>query len=283
MVRFISIFPILVLAPALVSAAPQPILISTVIAGERVRELQAKLHSVIECRSPETCEEAKKKREREPSFSQLRETISDFIVTQLDAEPRLDRKQLRDQLKQVLGPSPEYDPNESPYVFRFPLAWEPNQGEPVLLAIAYREWAYGGIGGARTVVECYVVERGRARLAGRGGAEMSGYGLSIHEILNPPSNSLFILIQGRLEWASGHELPAKATLYAVNHAGVQTIWESKMLPGLDVSTRPGHAEFRVQYHDEERHLAKFDDPHTTLVETYAVGPEGVTRISTERP
>jgi hypothetical protein len=278
--RFNSIFSILVFAPLLVSADPHPILISTIVAGERVRDLQAKLHSITECGSPETCEEANG--QREPSFNELRTTISEFVVSQLDAEPKLDRAQLRDQLNRVLGPSAG-GPSEAPYIFRSPVAWEPNQGEPVVWAVAYQEWTHAGMGGARTVVDCYVVERGRARLAGRGGAEMSGYGLSIHEILIPSSNSLFILIQGRLEWASGHELPAKATLYAVNHAGIQTIWESKMLPGLDVSTRPDHAEFSVRYHDEARHQANFQDPHTTVVETYVVGPEGVTRISTERP
>src|SRR5580658_3036207 len=98
--RFISIFATIVFAALEVSADPHPILISTIVAAERVRELQAKLHSITVCGSPETCEEAN--RQREPSFNQLRTTVSEFVVSQLDAEPKLDRAQLRDQLNQVL-------------------------------------------------------------------------------------------------------------------------------------------------------------------------------------
>jgi hypothetical protein len=92
-----------------------------------------------------------------------------------------------------------------------------------------------------------------------------------------------VLVQGLLEWASGHELPAKAILYRVNSAGVHTIWESGTLPGLRLSVGAGQAGFRVEYHDEARHAANYGDPHTTVIDTYVVGPDGVSRASTERP
>jgi hypothetical protein len=278
--RSVSIPLILLVLWGPAFAEPQQNLISTEVPAQRVRALQAKLHNISECGTPEACEEDYK--QREPSFNQIRAIVAEFVVAQLNGEPTLDRIQLRNQLKQMLGPSGE-GPEGFPYVLRSLQSSGANDAEPIVWLVAYEEWIHGGMGGSRTVVDCYDVERGRARLAGRGGAEMSGYGLSVHEILNPSRNSLFILVQGRLEWASGHELPAKATLYAANPTGIHTIWESKMLPGLDVSTRPGHTEFNVSYHDEARHQAKFDDPHTTVIETYVVGPDGVALIATERP
>jgi hypothetical protein len=222
-------------------------------------------------------------RERNMYFDQLQARLSGFILDQLEAEPGIDRWQLRDQLFRVRGAKPpersHYKDGQPPYVFRLPASPGAGEAGPVVWAIVYGDALYYGMGGRRIIVESYVVDRGKARLAGRGGSEMTGYDLNADEMRSPSPNSVSILIHGILEWSGGHQFPGKAILYDVGPAGVQTAWESPMLPGL--TAHPEGAGFTVIYHDEERHVqAGVRDASVT--DTYSAGPQGVVRTATRQ-
>ncbi len=278
--RLVCLVSILVSAAISVGADSPQILISTKVAEQTVRELHAKMRQLDESRGAEALDAAKK--QQELYFSQLRTIVDQFGVDQLNAEPRLGRDQLRDQMKQVLGPSSGAS-EEPPHVYRNPSSWLANESGPVLWAIVCREFAYLGYGGSRVVLDAYVVDGGVGRLTGQGGTEMSGHGLSVYELKNPAAHSISLLIQGILEWSSGHELPARAVLYRADPNGIQTMWNSGMLPGLHASVTQDQTGFLVQYHDEARHQADYADPHTTVIDTYAVDTAGLHRVSSERP
>jgi hypothetical protein len=111
----LSIVIIGVLASAVVRSQ---ILMSTNVEAQRIGELQAKLHSSFECRTPEDGGEIKKL--REVDFGQMRAIVEEFVVNQLNAESRLDRAQLCDQVKKQLGTSTE-PPEKFPFVYRIRL------------------------------------------------------------------------------------------------------------------------------------------------------------------
>jgi hypothetical protein len=138
--------------------------------------------------------------------------------------------------------------------------------DPVVWVLAYREDTFYGFGGSRAVVESYVVENGKARLAGRGGAEMNGYDVKAEQISNPLANSTSILTHGILQWRSGHELPAAAVLYSVSPAGVKKVWKLAA-PGLRLLGNDGIL-FALEYHDEHRHYKNLP---AQAVDVYAVG------------
>jgi hypothetical protein len=135
------------------------------------------------------------------------------------------------------------------------------------------------MGGRRIIVESYVVEDGKARLAGQGGAEMTGYDLNADVLPGGPPNSVSVLIHGILEWSGGHQFPGKAVLYDVGPAGIGTAWESPMLPGL--TAHPEGGGFTVTYHDEERHL-QTGLRDASVTDTYSLGPLGVVRVATRQ-
>jgi hypothetical protein len=211
----------------------------------------------------------------------MQTVVEQFVVKQLNAEPRLTREQLRDLLNQVLEPWEGF--GREPHVFRSPPNWAANETGSVVWAVVYRDDATLGMGGARVTVNSFVVDRGRAKLAGRGGSEMSGNAISILEMRISSPDRILVMLQGNVEWASGHELPARAILYGVSQSGVANLWDSKVLPGLKVSLTKSEAGFKVQYHDEAAHQLDWASPHTTVVDTYALDADGVRRVSTERP
>ncbi len=197
------------------------------------------------------------------------------MIKQLDAEPLLTREQLRDLVRQVLGPE-----DEEPHVFRLPELWTPSEASPVVWAVVYRDDTYGGFLGSRITVDSFAVDRGRARFAERGGSEMSGYAMKVFEMRNPSPDKIAVLIQGILGWSSGHSLPAKVVLYGISRSGIEILWESKTLPGLEASVSKDRTQFSVQYHDETAHQAK--NPLDSVIDTYALGTSAVIKISTER-
>jgi hypothetical protein len=266
---FLSIF---ISSLLLFGADHASILLPTKIVAQQIQELQEKLAGPDDLRETQI--------QREMYFSELKTKLTDFVIAQLDAEPRLDRWELRDQLIRARGAVPaersEVHDRQPPYVFRQPLLWGPNEVGPVVWAVVYGGDVHEGMGGSRIVVESYVVENGRARLAGRGGSEISDYALNADQIRNPSPNSVSVLIHGILAWSSGHELPAKAVLYDLGLAGVRTTWQTPVLPGL--TAHANATGFTITYHDEERH--GFPDDRVT--ETYSTGPKGPVLIGTQR-
>jgi hypothetical protein len=265
-----ALLPILISSLPLFGADPDPMLLPTTGVAQQVRELQAKLADAND-------------REREMYFNQMTTKLTDFVVAQLEAEPRLDRWQMREQLIRARGAVPpersHYHDGQPPYVFRLPPSSGPSDAGPIVWSVVYRDTLYHGMGGSRILVESYVVENGKARLAGRGGSEMSGYDLNADEIPNPSSNSVSVLIHGILEWSNGHQFPGKAILYDVGPAGVQTAWQTPMLLGL--TAHPDPTGFTVIYHDEERHQAA-GLRDASVTETYSAGPQGLVLIGTQQ-
>jgi hypothetical protein len=238
---WMSIF--LLFLPCLLPAQPQkPKLLPAAVPAARIREIQDDLAMY-----PKVDDLEKDKARREREFDRIRDIVASFVIAQLEAEPQIEREQLRGQLIRVFGG--KYDEHglylhEPPYVF-------PVQQNPLVLAIVYSGFAWVGSGGARTAVESYVMESGKARLAGRGGSEMNGYGLAADQIWNPSPNSTSIMVHGVYAWSSGHELPAQAVLYGVSPAGVTALWKLAA-PGLRLIGSDGW-QFVIEYHDEERH------------------------------
>lgn len=207
------------------------------------------------------------KTQRERQFEQLKRIVTGFVITQLEAEPAIERGQLRDRLIRILGGQRGEQNADAflgpPYVFR---TLAPNKDGPSVWAVAYRGDVYDGLGGSRTVVESYVVESGKARLAGRSGLETDGYELNAEQIWNPEANSTSILIHGILDWSSGHEHPSAAAPYSVSPAGVKAIWKLTA-PGIQFLGKDGLL-FVIEYHDEQRHSKNLP---STAVDAYAIG------------
>jgi hypothetical protein len=216
--------------------------------------------------------------ERDASFKQLQTTISEFIVAQLEAEPRLPPRDLRGELLVVLGRTTAGQ--EEAFVQRWPESSGPGETGPVIWGVTYRDAHHIGLMGNRIVVESYVVSRGRARLAGRGGSELDGVAMHANRISNG-KNSLSVLIYGVIEWSSGHSLPCKAALYEIDETGVRVTWKIDAY-GLEVMAPPRGEAFTIMYHDEKRHASTGDVRLTGVVEVYLVEPGRVRQIVRRR-
>jgi hypothetical protein len=169
---------------------------------------------------------------------------------------------LRQQLVRVLPKSED----ESPYVFEVPRA---DAERPRVWAVAYRLEARYGIGGARTIVDSFVVESGKARLVGAGGVEMNGQRLTADPIRDPMPNSILILGHGIISWTSGHNLPSQAVLYRVNVDGVKSIWRFNS-PSIEFEGSNGNG-FAISYHDEHRHEKNLP---SSAYDVYAIPTDG---------
>src|SRR5579864_2045727 len=90
---------VLFLAAALANAQ---ILLSPNEAAAQVRELQTKMRTDPTQRTTQPWEAFIAERER--WFGQMQSIVEQFVVKQLDAEPRLTREQLHDLLNHVLDP-----------------------------------------------------------------------------------------------------------------------------------------------------------------------------------
>jgi hypothetical protein len=244
--------------------ARKPRLLSTESAASRIRLIQSKLAAAI---SRETLQVDKARHKQR--FEQLKDTVTSFVITQLEAEPEIEWWQLRGQLVRILGikyddSTPDHF-NGSPYVFR---VLGLRKEDPIVWALCYEGDAFNGLGGSRAVVESYVVENGKARLAGRGGSEMDGYVLNAEQIWNPSPNSTSILTYGVLQWSSGHAPPAAAVLYGVSPAGTKTLW-TFVAPGLQLmmGREPQPMLFAIEYQDEECHSQNLP---STAIDVYSV-------------
>lgn len=239
----------------------RPPLLPTQLAAARVRDIQGRLAVDLK---PETLQVDKAQHEQ--LFGQLKKVVTNFVVAQLNAAPEMKWWQMRGQLIRVLGTKYAEDApdhfHEPPYAFR---GLRLSKEDPIVWALAYKGDAFPGMGGSRVVVESYAVENGKARLAGRGGSEMDGYDLKAEQIWNPSANSTSILIHGILLWASGHVLPAAASIYAVSPAGVNKLW-TLAAPGLNFVGTEDNL-FVIAYHDEHRHG---DDLPSTAIDVYSV-------------
>lgn len=196
----------------------------------------------------------------------LKETVSSFVISRLGADPHIDPWRLRAEVAEVLGiqfnPAAPDHVHEPPYVFQ---SLRIDRDAPFVWALVYSQNAYEGSGGERTVVESYVVENGKARLAGRAGGERDGYVLNAEKIWNPLPNSISILVYGIYAWSSGHELPAAAHVFSISPSGVRTIW-SFGGPGFRL-IGVSDALFAFRYHDEQRHQQNLP---SDVVDVYAV-------------
>lgn len=239
----------------------KPRLLPTESTSRTVRAIQSKLAEEL---SRETFPVDKARHKRQ--FEHFKSTITGFVIAQLEAEPEIEWWQLRGQLLLVLGTKYEEQTpdhfHEPPYVFR---VMRSGKEDPVVWALAYKEDAFHGFGGSRVIVESYVVENGKARLAGRGGTEMDGHDLKAEQIWNPLANSTSILTHGILQWSSGHALPAAAVLYSVSPEGVKTIWKFAA-PALQLLGNDGML-FAIEYHDEHRHTENLP---SLAVDVYSV-------------
>ena len=240
-------------AVMLLGADDQPKLLATASVRAQITEITSRLAQ------PSLADS-----DRSADFERLKVMVSEFVVAQLEAEPSLAESQLRDQLLRILGD------------------WHSDSGKPwvqksggsdgSVWGLAYASFLYQGSGGSRTVVEAYVVEHGKARLAGRGGGELDGVMFAAEPIVNPTPNSMATLIHGIFEWSSGHALPAKAVLYGINATGVKVLWQTPTLPGLQAFGHPNREGFTIMYHDEQRHRDELADD--SVIEVYVMrGPE----------
>ena len=236
--------------------------------------------------------------EREAYFGQLKAKVSQFITTQLEAEPKLDPRHLRDQLLRILGKEGD-KPSECSgtvkqwrairrilFVQRWPQSWGPKETGPVLWGVVYSDAHHVGLMGNRVIVESYVVNQGKANLAGRGGSELDGVAMHAERMNNPDLSvshpALAVLVHGVVEWTSGHALPGRGALYAIDAAGVRKIWQDGEA-GLQVFGHPDGDGFTVMYHDENRHQSSGGDVTlTSVIDVYVVGPKGPTRVVSHR-
>jgi hypothetical protein len=129
-----------------------------------------------------------------------------------------------------------------------------------MFAVVYDGQVYAGLGGARIVIESYALDKGEARLAGRGGSELNGIEMRESRGGAQQVGTDELLVQGQYTWASGHVLPFRAALFRVSETGVQTAWVPPITPGLRATVFGGH--LLVEYHDEK--LDNGHDPDTRL-------------------
>jgi hypothetical protein len=253
---------LLIFFPALVGAQT-PKLLPTESVARQIEAIRIKLAEPLGGTPFDTDKFERDKADHEQEFARLREVVASFVIAQLEAEPKLSTMQLRAQLIDILDRVD--DGVHKTLVFR---TTRLEEKDPLVWAVVYNEDAHYGLGGSRIVIDSYSVEKGKARLAGRGGSEMDGYALEAESVYSPSLSSITILIHGRLGWASGHELPAGAVLYGVNQTGVRALWTLNA-PGLVFVGRVA-AGFVIQYHDEERHAANLPD---TALDVYITNQE----------
>src|SRR5262245_9807505 len=80
---------------------PGPKLVPTAETAKKIRELQAKTDPL-----PTTTEDWDAQMERrEGYFVQLRDLVTDFILRQLEAEPKIEFYPLRRQIEAIFGPA----------------------------------------------------------------------------------------------------------------------------------------------------------------------------------
>jgi hypothetical protein len=249
-----SMWVALVMGSALFGQAVKPNLLPTEVVAKKIAAIQRQLLDANNKLDLPT---------RERQVEHIKSLVTEFVIAQLEAEPRLEWWQLRWQVAQLMPRPYESDP----CVFQ---VWQPSADDPTVWGVAYMAYAAPGMGGSRIVVESYVVEAGKARLAGRAGSEMNGQVLKAEPIWNPLSNSLSIFGYGTFLMGSGHVLPSAAVLYTVSPVGVRAVWKFNS-PGIEFGGSVGDG-FSIYYHDEKRDQKNL--PHDGY-DVYSIGEDGV--------
>jgi hypothetical protein len=162
--------------------------------------------------------------QHDAQFGRLESLVSAYLIAQIEASPDIKANDLRTRLGELLR-SPT--PDDLPFVRRTDRF--PGRAGASVFSVVYSGYAWSGCGwdGARVVVESYVLDHGKARLAGRLGRELDGVAGAVHQAVFDE-----LLIEGLVTWSSGANLPYKAALYRVDESGVSLVWASGELRGM---------------------------------------------------
>jgi hypothetical protein len=168
------------------------------------------------------------------SYTQLKAIVQDFVIRQLDAAPAIAEATLREQLRKVIGRTWADTPDAGLYVLSaMPLGPRSTQR---VWAIVYVVWiGTHGPGGTGVVIDSYVWESGRTRLAGRQDSDYSGYSLQLDWLVSGPDKVSF-LAYGRMSGSNGLG-NWKATVYSCDKEGVQRVWQISDVHGLTAVAR----------------------------------------------
>jgi hypothetical protein len=161
-------------------------------------------------------------------YEELKTIVQDFIIRQLDAAPAISDAMLRAQLQKVIGRTWADSPDAGLYVSSA-MAWGPRPTQR-LWAVAYAVWlGMHGPGGTGVVIDSYVSESGRTRLAGRQDSDYSGYDLKVDWLFSPGKISL--LAYGGMAGSNGLG-NWKVSVYFCDNEGVHPVWQTSDLLGL---------------------------------------------------
>ncbi len=176
--------------------------------------------------------------ERDAQFERLEALVSAYLIAQIEASPDIKADDLRARLIELL----QIKRGDLPFVLRTDPF--PGRAGPSVFSIVYDGHVWSGVGGARTVIESYVLDHGKAERAGRLGRELDGIGGGVARVVGDE-----LLFYGLLEWSSGANLPYEADLYRVNESGVSLVWASGILRGMTASVLGQY--LLVNYVDEK--------------------------------
>ena len=200
---------------------------------------------------------------RSADYVRLKDLIRDFIVQQLEASPGIRDEDLVRQLAKILGRN---DFEEAPPYYAFSASGFGPRTETRLWAVVYPVYfGFHGVGATGIVIDSYVWEKGKVRLAGRGGGELSGHALSAQRLEHGP-DALLLLADGVLTGSSGSAISARAVLYSVDATGVHAVWQTPILPGLHAFA--GGGLITLRYVDQARWFASPRLPNANVVEVW---------------
>ena len=155
--------------------------------------------------------------------------MQDFVIRQLDAAPAISDAMLREQLQKVIGRTWADPPHSGLYVSSA-LPWGPRSTQR-LWAVAYAVWlGTHGPGGTGVVIDSYVWEPVRTRLAGRQDIDYAGYSLNVDWLYSGP-DKVSLLAYGGMSGSNGLG-NWKASVYLCDKEGVRRVWQTSDLRGL---------------------------------------------------
>jgi hypothetical protein len=175
------------------------------------------------------------------SYNQLKAIVQDFVIRQLDAAPAISDARLREQLRKLIGRRWADTPDAGLYVLSA-TPWGPRSTQRVW-AVAYVVWlGTHGPGSTGVVIDSYVWEPVRARLAGRQDSDYSGYSLNLDWLFSGP-DKVSLLAYGSMSGSNGLG-NWKATVYSCDKQGVHRVWQTSDLHGLTAVARGQHITLR---------------------------------------
>lgn len=168
------------------------------------------------------------------NYAELKTIVQDFVVRQLQAAPAISDDSLREQLRKLIGRTWAELPDGGLYV-KSDTGWGPGSKQRVW-AVAYVVWlGTHGPGGVGVVIDSYIWESTRTRLAGRQDTDFSGYSLDVDWLASGPDH-VNLLAYGRTAGSNGLGV-WKAIVYTCGAKGVVTVWQSLTVSGLTVVAR----------------------------------------------